>query len=76
MRESPALKIIELLLERGAEVVYHDPFVPDIGRHGLQSVQLGRGLEGADLAVIVTAHPGVDHRAIAQRRRSRWTCGA
>ena len=67
MRESPALKIIDLLIERGADVVYHDPFVPDIGRHDLQSVALDDGLDGADLAVIVTAHPGVDHGAIARR---------
>jgi UDP-N-acetyl-D-glucosamine dehydrogenase len=67
MRESPALKIIDLLVERGADVSYHDPFVPDIGRHDLQSVKLEEGLEGADLAVIVTAHPGVDHEAIARQ---------
>jgi UDP-N-acetyl-D-glucosamine dehydrogenase len=66
-RESPALKIIDLLTERGAEVSYHDPFVADIGRHGLQSVALEKGLEGADLAVIVTAHAEVDHEAVARR---------
>jgi UDP-N-acetyl-D-glucosamine dehydrogenase len=67
MRESPALKIIDLLTDRGASVAYHDPFVADIGRHGLMSVGLDDGLEGADLAVIVTAHPGVDHDAVARR---------
>src|SRR3954464_14267384 len=69
MRESPALKIIDLLVERGAEVAYHDPFVGDIGRHGLTSVGLEDGLDSADLAVIVTAHPGVDHEAVARRAR-------
>jgi UDP-N-acetyl-D-glucosamine dehydrogenase len=67
MRESPALKIIDLLAERGANVSYHDPFVADIGRHGLESVGLEKGLEGSDLAVIVTAHPGVDHEAVARQ---------
>ncbi len=66
MRESPALKIIDLLIDRGADVSYHDPFVADIGRHGLGNVSLEEGLEGTDLAVIVTAHPGVDHEAIAR----------
>jgi UDP-N-acetyl-D-mannosaminuronate dehydrogenase len=33
--------------------------------HGLASTDLQRALEGADLAVIVTAHPGIDHAAIA-----------
>ena len=67
MCESPALKIIDLLIDRGAHVSYHDPFVADIGRHGLVSVGLDDGLESADLAVIVTAHPGVDHEAVARR---------
>ena len=67
MRESPALKIIDLLVERGAKVAYHDPFVPDIGRHGLTNSPLGDNVETCDLAIIVTAHPGVDHGAIARK---------
>jgi len=65
IRESPALKIMELLLARGADVVYHDPYVPELSGLGLRSVELAEGLDGADLAVIVTAHPGVDHEAVA-----------
>jgi UDP-N-acetyl-D-glucosamine dehydrogenase len=64
-RESPALKIIELLAERGADVAYHDAFVPELG--ALRSVPLDDGLDGADLAVIVTVHPGVDHEALARK---------
>ena len=67
MRESPALKILELLRDRGAEVSYHDAFVPALNDHGLRSVDLDKAVEGTDLAVIVTAHPGVDHDAIAER---------
>jgi UDP-N-acetyl-D-glucosamine dehydrogenase len=59
LRESPALKIIELLQERGGDVAYHDPHVPELPAHGLRNVELA-GAE-CDLAVIVTAHPGVDH---------------
>jgi UDP-N-acetyl-D-glucosamine dehydrogenase len=66
IRESPALKIIELLQARGAEVVYHDPYVPELHALGLRHVDLGDGLDGADVAVIVTAHPGVDHDAVAR----------
>jgi UDP-N-acetyl-D-glucosamine dehydrogenase len=65
IRESPALKIMELLLARGADVVYHDPYVPELSGLGLRSVELPEALDGVDLAVIVTAHPGVDHEAIA-----------
>jgi len=60
VRESPALKIIRLLAERGADLVYHDPHVPDIGAHGLRSLPLDEALDSADLAVIVTAHPEID----------------
>jgi UDP-N-acetyl-D-glucosamine dehydrogenase len=68
MRESPALKIMARLEERGAQLSYHDRFVPQLPRHGLTSVEnLDAALEATDLAVIVTAHPGVDHAAIAQR---------
>jgi UDP-N-acetyl-D-glucosamine dehydrogenase len=67
MRESPALKIIRLLRDRGAHVAYHDPHVPEVAELGLRSVALEEGLESADLAVIVTAHPGVDHRAVADQ---------
>jgi UDP-N-acetyl-D-glucosamine dehydrogenase len=69
VRESPALKIISLLSEQGAEVSYHDPHVPTLGEHGLASVPLEDALGAADLAVIVTAHPEVDHALIARRAR-------
>ena len=67
MRESPALKIIELLQARGGDVVYHDPHVPELPEQGLRSVGLDEGLDGVDLAVIVTAHPSVDHGRVVER---------
>jgi UDP-N-acetyl-D-glucosamine dehydrogenase len=65
IRESPALKILSRLHELGAEVAYHDPFVAELPRHGLRSTSLESALADAQLAVIVTAHPGIDHRRIA-----------
>jgi UDP-N-acetyl-D-glucosamine dehydrogenase len=67
LRESPALKIIEVLRGLGAEIVYHDPHVPELPEHGLRNVSADEALDGADLAVIVTAHPGVDHDGIVER---------
>jgi UDP-N-acetyl-D-glucosamine dehydrogenase len=67
LRESPALKIIELLRARGGEVVYHDPHVPDLAEHGLSNTALDEALDGVDLAVIVTAHPSVDHGHVVER---------
>jgi UDP-N-acetyl-D-glucosamine dehydrogenase len=66
IRESPALKIIDLLQHRGADVVYHDPYVAELPLQGLRHVELDAGLENADLAVIVTAHPSVDHDAVVR----------
>jgi UDP-N-acetyl-D-glucosamine dehydrogenase len=58
-RESPALKLIELLQAEGAEVSYHDAFVPELPEHGLTSVPLD--VKKVDCAVIVTAHSGIDY---------------
>jgi UDP-N-acetyl-D-glucosamine dehydrogenase len=69
LRESPALKIIALLRELGADVIYHDPHVAELPDLGLASTGLQQAIGEADLAVIVTAHPGVDHEEIARRAR-------
>jgi UDP-N-acetyl-D-glucosamine dehydrogenase len=67
IRESPALKIISLLKGLGADVRYHDPHVPALDEHDLRSLPLDQALADADLALIVTAHPGVDHALAAER---------
>jgi UDP-N-acetyl-D-glucosamine dehydrogenase len=67
IRESPALKIISLLKDLGADVRYHDPHVPTLAGHNLHSLPLDEALADADLALIVTAHPGVDHDLLAER---------
>jgi UDP-N-acetyl-D-glucosamine dehydrogenase len=67
IRESPAIKMIELLHALGAEVVYHDEHVPALERFGLESLPLDEALAGATLAVIVTAHAGIDYDAVAAR---------
>ncbi|CAA9486103.1 MAG: UDP-N-acetyl-D-glucosamine 6-dehydrogenase [uncultured Solirubrobacteraceae bacterium] len=67
LRESPALKIIRLLRERGGAVSYHDPHVPVLDDFDLTSVALEPALEDADIVVIVTAHGGIDHDDVARR---------
>jgi UDP-N-acetyl-D-glucosamine dehydrogenase len=62
LRESPALRIMELLRRRGGDVAYHDPHVAELPQFGLRSVE---PTWPCDLAVIVTAHPGVDHERVA-----------
>jgi UDP-N-acetyl-D-glucosamine dehydrogenase len=65
-RESPALKIIGRLQDLGAELSYHDSFVPELPGHGLASVALEEGLRDADLVAIVTAHPDVDYEQVVE----------
>jgi UDP-N-acetyl-D-glucosamine dehydrogenase len=65
IRESPSLKIIDRLQALGAEVAYHDPYVPELKAFGLRNSELDEALAGADIALIVTAHPGIDHNDIA-----------
>ena len=60
MRESPAIKIARLLSERGAQLSYHDAFVPELPEFGLAGMALEDALADCDCAAIVTAHPGVD----------------
>jgi UDP-N-acetyl-D-glucosamine dehydrogenase len=67
IRESPALKIIGRLADLGAEIAYHDPYVDELSQFNLASAPLDEVKEFADLLVIVTAHPGIDHVAIAEQ---------
>ncbi|MGH3138295.1 MAG: nucleotide sugar dehydrogenase [Gaiellales bacterium] len=69
LRESPALKVMELLEAQGARISYHDPFVPRLEEHGfeLESQPLtDEVLAAADIVAVVTAHPGVDHARVAE----------
>jgi UDP-N-acetyl-D-glucosamine dehydrogenase len=63
VRESPAEKIIELLRNAGAEIAYHDPFVPEF--RGLTSAPLEP--EDYDCVTIVTAHSTVDYDDVVRR---------
>ncbi len=67
IRESPALKIIRLLRELGAEVSYHDPHVAELPELEVSSVPLEESLAAADLVCIVTAHPSLDYRDVVER---------
>jgi UDP-N-acetyl-D-glucosamine dehydrogenase len=67
IRESPALRIMEELRLREAVLSYHDRFVPELPGLGLASSDLPAALEDADAVVLVTAHPHLDHLAIARK---------
>lgn len=66
VRESPSFRVIELLQEHGANVAYHDPYVPKTHRMRHHDLRLesrdldDAGLRGTDAAIILTDHDGVD----------------
>jgi len=72
VRESPALDIMSLLLEKGSLVEYHDPHVPSFKEHGMEmeSVNdLDKALGEADCVVVVTDHSFYDWDEISSRSK-------
>lgn len=67
LRESPALKIVALLRELGADVSYHDPHVPELPQMSLRSVPMPEALDSTDVAAVITAHPEVDYEEVLTR---------
>jgi UDP-N-acetyl-D-glucosamine dehydrogenase len=67
MRESPALRIIDLLAADGGIVSYHDPYVPELATRQLASVPLTpETLEAQDAVLIVTDHDGIDWAEVVE----------
>lgn len=69
VRESPALDILRLLREDGADLAYHDPFVPTLAHEGLDlnSVELtDEVLRTSDAILIVTDHGSVDYGRVVE----------
>jgi len=68
IRESPALDVIGLLQKKGAQVSYHDPYIPCLRTHDgyeMESVpDLIAAVRAADVVVIVTDHKAYDYKAI------------
>jgi len=67
IRESPALEVLSMLRDKGAEVAYADPYVPSVEVDGvlLKAVEpTSRELTAADCVVILTDHPEFDYRQI------------
>src|SRR3954464_909424 len=67
MRESPALKLISLLLAAGANISYHDPHVPSFSDHGLQMESVSYEPEQYDCVVIATDHHSIDYAELVDR---------
>ena len=70
VRESPALDVIGLLQQNGAEVTYHDPYIPQLSQENikLSSVpDLMAAVESVDCVVIITNHSEYDYQQIYEK---------
>ncbi len=75
MRESPSLKLIEILNEKGATIDYHDPYVPKLSKtrkydFELESVSLtNKNLNSYDLVILSTDHSNLDYKFISENAK-------
>ncbi|GIX05795.1 MAG: UDP-N-acetyl-D-glucosamine dehydrogenase [Candidatus Poribacteria bacterium] len=68
-RESPALKVMQLLQERGGRLRYHDPLVPEVEVDGIRYTNQPLSpalIEGSDCVLITTHHDQIDYEMIGQ----------
>ncbi len=69
-RESPSIEVMRLLINEGAKLSYHDPYVPHFKEHGLELVSTALtpdALRSSDLVLILTDHSCIDYRAVAEQ---------
>ena len=71
VRESPAMDVIGLLKQKGADVEYHDPYIPHIHHEydgwKMESVKdIMKSVKEADVVVIITNHKEYDYKAIIE----------
>lgn len=72
LRESPAIDITHLLLEKGAEVSYYDPYVAEIDQDGLlmqSEKELQAAVEKADCVAIITNHSKIDYAMVLEKSK-------
>lgn len=73
-RESPALRVIERLEERGAEVSYYDPWVPRYRHKGAERESIpelaAEAVSSADLVLIACAHTNVDYGFVQEHAKA------
>jgi len=71
-RESPAVHIAELLLADGVELLYHDPYVPEVllaGTRYYSQPLTDELLAGVDLVLITTDHSQIDYQWLVEKSR-------
>ncbi|MBK8801150.1 MAG: nucleotide sugar dehydrogenase [Fibrobacteres bacterium] len=73
-RESPALMVMDECRKKGANIIFHDPFIPEkaVSEHGNEYVGhplTDKLLEDADCVVITTAHKAIDYEAVVSKSK-------
>jgi UDP-N-acetyl-D-glucosamine dehydrogenase len=77
IRESPSLKLLEILKAKGAKIAYHDPYVPKMKKtreykdlEGLNSVELTpESIKEYDAVLISTAHSSINYNEIVKNAK-------
>lgn len=79
MRESPALSVIDLLRAKGADVIYHDPFVPEVTFDHAYTIGDGEPLynqeltddlmKNSDCVIICTEHSDIDYNRVCEQSK-------
>jgi UDP-N-acetyl-D-glucosamine dehydrogenase len=69
MRESPAIKLISLLQNAGADVSYHDPHVPAVDEHGIDLSSVAYEPGAYDCVVVVTDHSALDYEQLVDEAK-------
>ncbi|MDQ3645995.1 MAG: nucleotide sugar dehydrogenase [Actinomycetota bacterium] len=76
-RGSPGKKVLEMMLQRNADVLYHDPLIPhlELGDHKLSSTELNDDLlKGVDLVLILAPQHEVDWEVVARTETAVFDC--
>lgn len=71
MRESPTLKVLELLEKNGAEVIMNDPYIPSFKHKKVEyvSVEWEKAIKDADIVLITTDHSCYDYETIVEKAK-------
>ena len=69
LRESPALKLIELLQREGAHISYTDKLIPKLSEYNLATSSLENAITNADCICIVTQHSDIDYKSISENAK-------
>jgi len=72
LRESPALDVIHYLMQKNAEVSYHDPYIPTIDHEGIQLESISdleKAIKASDCVAIITNHSTYDYDDILDKAK-------